>query len=297
MTLIESDFPLTNVVDYNTIVVFGGTGTIGSIFTDVLQKKYPYSNIYLITNNEFEIWEGNYTYKDKNNIRVLFGDIRDRDEIRKLFINLYPDLIINCAALKHVDICEQNIMNAIKTNILGLENLLYLSNEYQVQQFIQISTDKAVQPINTMGATKLIGEKLCAEWNKVMDAVSIIRLGNVVDSRGSLLQCLRKQLEKKNVLYYTDKRMKRFIITIEKLKEFLNDIIDKILPGYLYIPKMNEVSIFEYIKDFVWNNYKEWQLIKYKKIGSRPGEKLTEKLFHEYEEIEDYNDYYKIKMG
>lgn len=279
------------------IIIFGGTGTIGSIFTDVLYIQYPKSNLYLITNNEFEIWEGKYKYKDNNRIKVLFGDIRDREEIRKLFINLHPEIIINCAALKHVDICEQNIMNAIKTNVLGLENLLYLSNEYHIKLFIQISTDKAVEPINVMGATKMLGEKLCKAWNKVMHSVCIIRLGNVIDSRGSLLQCLRKQLEEGDILYYTDARMLRFVITIEKLKLFLNGLLQNIVPGEIYIPKMEEMFILDYIDQFREKIEKrEYIKLNLERIGIRPGEKLKEKLYTEDEILIEQETYYIIKM-
>lgn len=276
--------------DYQNIIIFGGTGTIGTICAEVLVSNVKYPEIYLVTNNEQEIWEAKNKWKGNSRIRIIFGDIRDRKEIRKLFIGINPQVIINCAALKHVDYCEDYIMNAIKTNILGLENLLYLSNEYEIRHFLQISTDKAVEPISVMGATKMLGERLCREWNKIMNCVSIIRLGNVVDSRGSLIPTLNKQLENANEVYYTDEKMYRYLITIKELYKFLVKIFEVMEGGEIFIPKMEEYNILDFIKS---HTYSDTILTK---IGRRKGEKYREKFYSEYEKIKEYKNYYKITM-
>lgn len=277
------------------IIIFGGTGTIGTVFTETILDNHPGLDIYLATNNEFEIWEAKHKYKDNKNIHIIFADIRDREETRKIFINLKPKIIINCAALKHVDYCEDFVMNAIKTNILGLENLLYLTNEYYIPCFIQVSTDKAVEPISVMGATKMLGEKLCREWNKLIDGVICIRLGNVIDSRGSLIPTIKKQLEHDSVVKYTDENMKRYIITIEELKEFIKLVFKKAEGGEIFIPKLEEVNILQFIEHYVGIEL-GYDYIKFKKIGRRAGEKFREKLYSEFEEVEDHEDYWRLKL-
>ena len=278
----------------NNVIIFGGTGTIGTIFAEVFLSNYKKINIYLATNNEFEIWEAKNKYKDISNIHIVFADIRDREETRKLFINLNPVWVINCAALKHLDYCEDFVMNSIKTNIMGLENLLYLSNEYHISKVLQVSTDKAVEPISVMGATKMLGEKLCREWNKVMGGISCIRLGNVVDSRGSLIPTIKKQLEKGNEVYYTDALMYRYLITINQLKKFIKKVLERMIGGEIFIPKQKEFNIKEFIEEITFSN-PEVKLIK---IGRRKGEKYREKLFSEYEEkFEETDDFYIFNLG
>ena len=277
------------------IVIFGGTGTIGTVFTEVLMKHFPDLDIYLATNNEYEIWEAKNKYSRNKNIHIIFADIRDRDETRKIFINLKPKIIINCAALKHVDYCEDYVMNAIKTNILGLENLLYLTNEYYIPYFIQVSTDKAVEPISVMGATKMLGEKLCREWNKLIDGIVCIRLGNVIDSRGSLLPTIKKQLEHDSMVYYTDENMYRYIIRVDELKEFIRIVFKKAEGGEIFIPKLEEVNILQFIEHYVGIEL-GYNIINFKKIGRRQGEKFKEKLYSEFENIVEYEDHWRTEL-
>ena len=277
------------------IIIFGGTGTIGTVFTEVLMKHFPDLDIYLATNNEYEIWEAKNKYSRNKNVHVLFADIRDREETRKIFINLKPKVIINCAALKHVDYCEDYVMNAIKTNILGLENLLYLTNEYYIPYFIQVSTDKAVEPISVMGATKMLGEKLCREWNKLIDGVICIRLGNVIDSRGSLLPTIKKQLEHDSIVYYTDENMYRYIIRVDELKEFIRIVFEHAEGGEIFIPKLEEVNILDFITYYIGIEL-GYPYVKFQKIGRRQGEKFKEKLYSEFENIVEYEDHWRTEL-
>lgn len=279
------------------IVIFGGTGTIGTVFTEVIMEHFPDLDIYLATNNEHEIWEAKNKYNKNKNVHILFADIRDRDETRKIFMNIKPKMIINCAALKHVDYCEDFVMNTIKTNIMGLENLLYLTNEYYIPYFIQVSTDKAVEPISVMGATKMLGEKLCREWNKLIDGVICIRLGNVIDSRGSLIPTIKKQLEHDSTVFYTDERMERYIITIDELKKFIRIVFEHAEGGEIFIPKLEEVNILKFIEEIVANEVPNaYTYIKFQKIGRRQGEKFKEKLYSEFEEVVEYADHWRAKL-
>ena len=278
--------------DNLTVVIFGGTGSLGTLITNYLLCSDPPEKILIVCNNEHEIWESKNNYNNHDLLEWIFCDIRDPEELEKIFVKHRPGLIFNCAALKHIGFCEDFPMNAIKTNVLGLENLLRLSSYYGVRKFVQISTDKAVESISVMGATKFLGERMCKQWNSNKFNVSVIRLGNVLESRGSLLPQIRNDIDKLMEIFITDKDMERFFINQENVSLFIERVVNEMEGGEIFIPKLVSNKIMEVI-----NDYLEWYIYKPKItfIGRRFNEKLKEKLFSEYEEVKELEWCYKIE--
>jgi len=275
------------------VAIFGGTGSLGTLITNYLLCSNPPDKILIVCNNENEIWESKNNYNNHDHLEWIFCDIRDFKELEKIFIKYHPDIIFNCAALKHIGFCEDFPMNAVKTNILGLENLLYLSRLYNVYKFVQISTDKAVESISVMGATKFIGERICKQWNDDMLKVSVIRLGNVLESRGSLLPQIRKDIDRLMEVFVTDKDMERFFINQENVSFFIERVVNEMEGGEIFIPKLVSSKIMELIDSYLekWYAYKP----KISFIGRRFNEKLKEKLFSEYENVKELDWCYKIE--
>jgi len=276
-------------INNQTIVIFGGTGSIGTVLAEGFLKE-KISMLVLVSNNEHELWLAKNRFKEHDCVNYVFCDIRDKEEVEKIFMRYFPELVINAAALKHVNYCEQFPVNTIKTNILGLENLLHGASMWSVHQFVQISTDKAVEPSSVMGASKLIGERLCMQWNKAdFVSVSCVRFGNVLGSRGSLVPQLEHDVKKYGKIFLTDKRMKRFIITKKQVWKFIKRVINEMKGGEIFVPKLKEISIYNYIKEVIFPDY------EVEVIGKGKAEKLREKMYSELEEVVDIGWALKIK--
>lgn len=275
-----------------TVVIFGGTGSIGTVLTEGFLKE-SVSTIVLVSNNEHELWESKNKFKEWDHIEYVFCDIRDKDELEKIFMKYYPDLVINCAALKHLNYCEEFPINTIKTNILGLENLLHISTYIGTEKFIQISTDKACEPSSTMGASKLIGERLCMQWNKFANVkISIVRLGNVLESRGSLIPQIKKDMIMLGKIFITDVKMERFFISKKDVWLFVKRVIDEMKGGEIFVPKLELKKILEVIEPILRESV---LAIKRIFVGKGKYEKLKEKLFSEYENVKELEWCYKIE--
>lgn len=269
------------------ICIFGGTGSIGLALVKELLTHYP-KEIRIVANNEHELWEAQQELKDYNNISYIFGDIRELDSVDDALEAV--DLAFNCAALKHVPFCEDNVIDAVHTNILGLENILRACKLNMVQALIHISTDKAVKPRSVMGATKLIGERLCLskDW---LTVVSIVRFGNVFGSRGSLIPIIERNLMDGKVIPLTDERMKRYFITIENAAKFILNCMEMMEGGEIFVPQMEELFITDVIDEVIRESGIPPSEVTIQKIGKRPGEKLSEKLMTKEENLR------KIKRG
>ena len=279
----------TTEINNKTIVIFGGTGSIGMCLAEGFVKNSA-SILVLVSNNEHELWLAKNKFKEWDYIDYVFCDIRDVGEIEKIFMKYTPELVINCAALKHVNYCEEFPVNTVKTNILGLENLLHSASKW-ASHFVQISTDKAVEPSGVMGASKLIGERLCMQWNN-HTKVSVVRLGNVLGSRGSLVPQLEHDIEKYNKVFITSETMKRFVITKKEVWEFVKKVIENMEGGEIFIPKLEEVNVIDLITNIV-SNYR--QPIECVITGKGKAEKLSEVLYTKEEEVEDIGWALKIK--
>jgi len=250
------------------IIIFGGTGSIGSALTEKLSSQ---EEVTVFSNSENEIWELKNRLKNPL-IRYIQGDVRDIGRVSKASEGM--DVAINCAALKHVDLCENAINDTVMTNYGGLVNIMDAN-----ERVIQISTDKAVEPTCVMGATKFLAERYCIAKGGI-----VVRLGNVYGSRGSLVPIISRLIANGGVINITDFRMKRYFITLKKVVQFIISCITRD-PGKIYIPIMKERLVIDLINDVVDKEAPKGKYIKIIETGIRKGEKLREKLYLEGEDV------------
>jgi len=285
------------------ILVTGGCGSIGSGIVKRL-LKFDVKRIRVFDNREsaqFYLQEELKEYKKK--LRTLIGDIRDKERLKWAMKGV--DIVFHCAALKHVPLCEYNPFEAVATNVYGTQNLIDVARDENVEKFILISTDKAVNPINTMGATKLLAEKLVlnASLGEVKTLFSCVRFGNVLNSEGSVIPLFIKQIKKGGPVTITSQDMVRFFMTMKEAVDLIL-IAAKIMKGReIFILKMNamriidlaEVMIEELAPKYGFNSKK----IKIKSIGVRPGEKFYECLMTEEEasNVEEYKNMFILRPG
>jgi UDP-N-acetylglucosamine 4,6-dehydratase len=201
------------------------------------------------------------------------------------------DIVIHAAALKHVDVCEYNPTECVDTNVIGSINVCYAARDAGVKKLIAISTDKAVHPVSTYGASKLLMEFLLLDTNKFMGnqmKVSIVRSGNFEGSNGSVVQLWERQYHETGEITITDKDMVRFFITLGDISRFTIDRLEDMQGGEVFIPKMSMITVGELAS-------KLYPDAKLNYIGRRPGERLVEYLFGENETPEEHDNYYVVK--
>jgi len=277
-------------LDYSTsfkdkiILVTGGTGTIGSEIVSQLLEMNP-KTIRILSNSENELWEAKLRFKDSAlKLRFLLGDIRDYERILRATNNV--DYIFNASAVKHVPISEYNPMEAINVNIHGLENIIEAAFKCNVKKLIHISTDKAVNPTTVMGATKMLGERLCISRELAKGThktqISIVRFGNVLGSRGSIIPLIKEQIKTGNYVTLTDEKMKRFFLSISQAVGLVLKATVFAKGGEIFVLKMPAIFIKDLI-DIIIEEYapkigKNPKSIKIKTIGPRLGEKINEVL-------------------
>ena len=259
------------------ILVLGGTGSIGSEIVRQLLKTSP-DVIRIYSRSEEKQFNLKQELGNNKNIRFLIGDIRDPDRLYDAMEGI--DYVFNTAAMKHVELCEYNPMEAVKTNVMGTENVIQCAKQQGVKKVIAISTDKSVNPVNVMGITKKLSESLITHANQSCDTTvfSCVRFGNVLGSSGSLVPIIRKQIAEGKEVTLTDTRMTRFIMTIPDAVKLAIDVLDKMQGGEIFILKMPSVSIMDLIDVVVGSSS-----YGVKVIGKRTGEKLYEELLSEEE--------------
>ena len=255
----------------STILITGGPGSFGKYFTKKILTKFNPKKVIIFSRDELKQYEMEKEINQKN-VRFFLGDIRDRNRLEIAMKNV--DYVVHAAALKHVPAAEYNPIEFIKTNINGAENIIYAAMMNNVKKVIALSTDKAANPINLYGATKLVSDKLFVSANNFLASsdtkFSVVRYGNVVGSRGSVVPFYKKLIsEKSNFLPITDKRMTRFWITLDEGVEFVLKNFQRMNGGEIFIPKIPSVQIINLAKAMGPN-------LKIKYIGIRPGEKLHE---------------------
>lgn len=273
---------MTNFYTDKVVLVTGGTGSIGSEIVKKLIKLKP-KIVRVLDNNETALFELEHELNSEK-IRTFIGDIRDEERLKRAFEHV--DIVFHAGALKHVSLCEYNPFDAVKTNVLGTQNVLNAALDRNVKKVIMISTDKSVNPINVMGATKLLAERLTLSANYYVgerDTVfSCVRFGNVLDSRGSVVPIFKKQIQKGGPVTITDPEMTRFVMSIP---EAVNLILQagKIAEGkeifILKMPALNIVDLAQVMIDLLAPQYgfsKDEIEINY--IGKRLGEKMYEEL-------------------
>ena len=277
-------------INGKNILITGGTGSFGTAFTNHLLKNYKPKKIIIFSRDEYKQYEMQKIFPTKvyPALRYFIGDVRDKDRLRRAMENV--NILIHAAALKQVDTAEINPMEVIKTNIFGAQNIVDLSLDLGIENVVALSTDKASSPINLYGATKLCSDKLFVTANNVKGSkkikFSVVRYGNVLGSRGSVLPVFLKH---KNKPYFplTHKDMTRFNITLEEGVKFVIDTIKKNKGGEIFVPKIPSFKIID-LAHAIKNNP------KFRIIGIRKGEKIHEELISKSEclhTVEDKNSY------
>ena len=265
-----------------TILITGGTGTFGQVCVEELLKTDVHK-IIVFSRDEKKQWDMQQRIKDLR-VRFFIGDVRDRDRLYQAFKNV--DYVIHAAALKQVPALEYNPMEAIKTNIIGTQNVITCAVDLGVHKVLVLSTDKAVNPINLYGATKLCAEKLTissSAYGGRVTKLSVVRYGNVLGSRGSVIEVFEKQKES-GILTVTDSRMTRFMITPIEAVAFVMKCLGDMQGGEIFVPRLNSIRIMELAHKTAPN-------CKTVFTGIRIGEKLHEVLISlnefRYTEIQD----------
>ena len=273
-----------------TILVTGGTGSFGKAFTKKLLTFNP-KKIIIFSRDELKQHEMSQSFNNKK-LRFFIGDVRDLSRLNLAMQDV--DYVVHAAALKHVPIAEYNPMEAVKTNIIGAENVIHASIENNVKKIIALSTDKAVNPINLYGATKLVSDKLFIAANNITGKkdikFSVVRYGNVFNSRGSVFPIFNKVIKQKLPSFtITDKSMTRFNLTIDEGVNFVLKSFERMWGAEIFIPKIPSIKIIDLAKALDPTK-------KIKLIGIRAGEKIHELLFGEDESklVYEFNDHYII---
>lgn len=253
------------------ILITGGTGSFGKKYTKILLEKYTPNKIIIYSRDELKQYEMAQEYNDRC-MRYFIGDVRDEARLKKATKDV--DFIIHAAALKHVPIAEYNPMECIKTNINGAQNVIDAAIENGVSKVIALSTDKAANPVNLYGATKLASDKLFVAANNLVGTqdtkFSVVRYGNVVGSRGSVVPFFKKLInEGVKELPITDEKMTRFFITLEDGVNFVLKNFERMQGGEIFIPKIPSMKIVDMAKAIAPS-------LPHRIIGIRPGEKLHE---------------------
>lgn len=258
------------VFNNKSIFITGGTGSFGKKCIKTLLKDYSPRRIIIFSRDELKQFEMQQRLNSPS-LRFFLGDVRDKERLVQAMKDV--DFVIHAAALKQVPAAEYNPMECIKTNIYGAENVIHAALENNVEKVIALSTDKAANPINLYGATKLASDKLFVAANNIASghktAFSVVRYGNVVGSRGSVVPFFKKIIaEGADHLPITDKRMTRFWITLSEGVNFVIDNFKRMQGGEIFIPKIPSVLITDLAKSMAD--------LPLKTIGIRPGEKLHE---------------------
>lgn len=280
--------------DDKAVLITGGTGSFGRKFTSYLFNNYKPRKVVVFSRDEFKQFEMSATFHEpEHEVRYFLGDIRDKERLYRSFEDI--DYVIHAAALKQVPAAEYNPSEAVKTNILGAQNIIDAAIDRGVKKVIALSTDKAVSPINLYGATKLAMEKLLIAANSYVPrhketCFSVVRYGNVIGSRGSVIPYFKSFLNNGGKkLPITDERMTRFWITLEQGVELVSRAAHEAVGGEVFVPKIPSMKILDLARAVS-------PTCDFEVVGIRPGEKLHESLISvdEGRNTVDMEDFYVI---
>lgn len=274
----------------STILVTGGTGSFGHVFVPMTLEKYNPKKLIIYSRDEMKQWEMAKLFKDDPRVRFFIGDVRDKDRLYRALDGV--DYVVHAAATKIVPTAEYNPFECIKTNVNGAMNLVDACIDRGVKKLVALSTDKASSPVNLYGATKLVSDKVFIAGNSYAGGkktrFSVVRYGNVMGSRGSVIPFFLKQA-RSGLLTITDNRMTRFMITLEQGVELVWHAFEDMVGGEIYVKKIPSMNICDIARA-------AGPGCEQKEIGIRPGEKLHEEMIspedapHTYE----YPGHYKI---
>lgn len=274
------------------ILITGGTGTFGHAFIKWLLKNENPKRIVVYSRDELKQHEMKANGYDDERIRFFIGDIRDKSRLERALHGI--DIVIHASALKQVPACEYNPYEAVKTNVIGTQNLIETAIDAKVERVMGISTDKACSPSNTYGATKSLMEKLLINGNAYASGTktkfSCVRYGNVVGSRGSIVPLMISQRDNFEAITITDIRMTRFWLQPDKACEVVSKAIETMHGGEIFIPKIPSIRILDLKRAIAPDNTTRF-------IGIREGEKLHESLVSDQEAplTIDAGDFYIIE--
>lgn len=264
------------MLNNKTVIITGGTGSFGSNFSKLLLKKHKLKKLIIFSRDELKqskLKSELEKINKKTLVRFFIGDVRDKDRLIQAFNG--TDIVFHAAALKQVDTAEYNPSEVVKTNIIGAENIIDASLKNNVDKIIALSTDKACSPINLYGATKLVSDKLFINANNIRgnhkSKFSVLRYGNVMASRGSVIPYFFSLKEKNLSPVVTDIRMTRFSLTLDQSFNFALLAFKMMIGGELFVPKISSYKILDLVKAVGFKK-------KPKIIGLRPGEKIDEEL-------------------
>lgn len=260
-------------LDGASLLITGGTGSLGKSLVKYLLKETKVRRVAIFSRDELKQQHLRLQFQDDPRLRWFLGDVRDLDRLKRAFHGV--DFVIHAAALKQVDTGEYNPMEFVKTNVLGSQNVIDASIDAGVKRIVALSTDKASSPINLYGATKLTADKLFVAANNYSFAYgtifSVVRYGNVMGSRGSVIPFFQEIAAQGKPLPITDLRMTRFWISIESAVKFVIDSLGMMTGGELYVPKIPSMKIVDLAHAISPD-------AKLEEIGMRPGEKLHEEM-------------------
>jgi len=280
------------LINNKSILITGGTGSFGKAFIRSILINHKPKKIIVYSRDELKQYELQQVWPDNGKIpiRYFIGDVRDKDRLIRAMEDV--NIVIHAAALKHVPSTEYNPFEAVKTNIMGAQNVIDAAIICGVKKVIALSTDKAAAPINLYGATKLASDKLFVAANNYSGMhdikFSVVRYGNVMGSRGSVIPLFQKR-SGSGVLPITDDRMTRFNITLQDGVDFVLQCLGKMWGGELFVPKIPSYKILDVAKAIAPN-------CKYEMIGIRPGEKLHEEMITETDALNsvEFEKYFVI---
>lgn len=260
-----------------SILVTGGTGSFGKKFIETILRDFPEINrVVVFSRDEFKQFEMSNLPQFLNNkkLRYFIGDVRDKERLMRAFDGI--DIVIHAAALKQVPACEYNPFEAVKTNVIGAQNVIDAAIDRGVKKVVALSTDKACSPVNLYGATKLCSDKLFIAGNvyagKKNTRFSVVRYGNVAGSRGSVIPFFEKLInEGAKELPITDDRMTRFWLKLEQAVEMVTIALETMCGGELYVKKIPSITMVDLAKAMAPN-------LPIKIVGIRPGEKIHEMM-------------------
>ncbi|HRW03975.1 MAG TPA: polysaccharide biosynthesis protein [Caldilineaceae bacterium] len=271
-----------------SVLITGVCGTVGGELLRQVVKRKP-AQIVGLDNNESELFFLMEEYASHPNIKLYLGDVRDKDKLIQTMRGI--DIVLHSAALKHVILCEESPRDAIQSNILGVQNVIDAAMVNQVRRVLFTSSDKAVNPTNVMGTSKLMGERLMTAANATrrgdFPIFASTRFGNVLGSRGSVIPLFKRQIEQGGPVTLTDERMTRFIMTLEEAVQLVMESTFLARGGEVFVTKMPVLHIRDLaevmIEELATRDSAGSSAVDLKIIGSKPGEKLYEELMNDEE--------------
>jgi len=280
------------VFNHKSILITGGTGSFGRAFIQHILKHYEPKRVIVYSRDELKQYEMQQEFHHPA-MRFFLGDVRDAQRLNTALYGV--DIIVHAAALKHVPAAEYNPMECIKTNVNGAQNIIYAALEHEVEKVIALSTDKAANPVNLYGATKLASDKLFVAANNLVGnrrtRFAVVRYGNVMGSRGSVVPFFKKLLDEgKKELPVTSPEMTRFWITLNQGVEFVIQSFKRMHGGEIFIPKLPSAGIMDIVRAISSN-------VSTRIIGIRPGEKMHELMITKDDArmVLEFRDHFVIK--